>query len=89
MSALDASRVAQAYVRLAAQGKARYEHVRPERLRATQDYLHDAHRGQTDSEPPQGVRTGDGAIHLYNGHHRGDAAIRSGKTLAVSVVDFE
>jgi hypothetical protein len=53
MSTLSASSVGLAYVRLATQGKARAEYVRPEKMRATQDYLHNKYKGTPATTLPK------------------------------------
>lgn len=87
ISTFSVSSVAEAYVRLEKEGKARAEYVRSENLRATQSYLHNENKGQPAITAPKGVRTPDGLVHVFDGHHRANQAIELGVTLFMSVVE--
>lgn len=56
------------------------ESVPIDKLRATQSTVTKGSKGFSGSDPIDGVKTPDGLLHVTDGHHRIQHAIRSGKT---------
>ena len=77
-------------------GSHRYEVVPHNKLRATVATVIKGYKPGSKPRPsrwglkgPTGVKLPDGTVHLSDGHHRADEAVRKKKSLGVHVVDAD
>jgi hypothetical protein len=91
----DMHRVQELHDRLGTKGKV--QNVHPQNLRASQDWIDkrwhpsrpDQSEDHEDHEEPLGFRFHDDHpdhVHLFNGHHRAEQALKDGKPLKMRVI---